>query len=141
MAHLLSSAFRLPKWISFPPFGSRRTAVKRPPEGRVSAENRGGALAAGKQPCCECDKEGGLSHNSACSRCNISPRGIREPAVENTERVRGRTIGKPLSIYSRGCENATHRGSDSESNSAARFTESVMMCSAASDLFESHETL
>lgn len=59
------------------------------------------ALAAGKQPCCECDKEGGLSHNSACSRCNISPRGIREPAVENTEWVRGRTIGKPLSIYSR----------------------------------------
>lgn len=31
----------------FPPLGSRRTAVKRPLEGRVSAENRGGRSQRG----------------------------------------------------------------------------------------------
>lgn len=141
MAHLLSSAFRLPKWISLSPLGSRRTAVERPLEGRASAENRGGRSQRGSSLAASAIRKEAFHTTRACSRCNISPRGIGEPCGGKYGAGQREDNREAAIDLFPGCENATRRGSDSESNSAARFQESVMMCSAASDLFESHETL
>lgn len=122
-------------------FSSRRTAVKRPLEGRVSAENRGGRSQQGSSRAASAIRKEAF-HTTRSAVGAIFLRGasgslrwkIRSgseggqsggryrfiPSVVKTPLIAAPTLNPTRSLA---------------------LKESVMMCSAASDLFESRETL
>lgn len=100
------------------------------------------ALAAGKQPCCERDKEGGpftqLGLQSAQQYFSEGHQGACGGKYGAGQKEDNRKA--TIDLFP-GCKNATRRASDSGSNSAAHLKESVWICSAVSERFGSRETL